>query len=454
MTDKARLGLGLVLLFLVVLGVNRFSSCGPDVVASSPTDGGHDAAKDTGATYASASASADTRADLPSRCTATTGEVELPDGESLEVGGAELSPTGITLAASLSRDGGRRAAVFQVDLGLTKVRAQDLGDLGGGDLAPHLATCAACDGHIVVATYTGAPNAPKSFGNRPGSARIAVQRTLVVSALEGAGAVPLVRVPQQSDESSAFDLLLMTKDSGVVAWDEDSERVVRGVVKVASFAGGKLGEAVVVSPYETDADAPKLARTAKGELYVAWIAREVLSIDGGVGDADLEGAYLEAPGEERAHQWVEIVALDGSGKPRGAPLAVTSRGRGFAASFELLVTADGVDVIVVDGAVQKDGLGSRILRVPVRGGKPGASHELVGQGSAASANVFGPFVTFVDVSERAMVVTLDAPHVVSREPLARGGRFVASTNGSFYSVGVDSGDGGASRAFLRRHTCP
>jgi hypothetical protein len=449
MKDSARIPIivALFVLFVLALGLSR-SSCGPEVVTIA-ADAAASAAPIDGTTVKEAGA------ELPARCSRTTAEAALEGGDSFEVGGAELSASEITVAASLSRDGGREGVVFQADLALSKIRATDLGELAGGDLVPRLATCSSCNGRVVVASYAVSAAGPKSFGNVAGTARPAAQRTLVVSALDGGKATPLVRLPQQADESAAFDLVLADKDSGLVAWDEDSDRVVRGIVKVAPFGGGKPGEPVVVSPYETDADSPKLVRNAKGEVFVGWIAREVIGTDGGVADADLQGAYLEAPGEERAHQWIEIVALDTTGKPRGAPFAVTARGRGFASSFELVGTPDGVDVLVVDGAVRQDGMGSRVLRVPVRAGKPGAALELVSAGGgAASATVFGAFVTFVDVSERSMVVALDPPHTVSREPLARGGRFVAAVGSTFYSVGVDGADGGVLTARLRRHDCP
>ncbi len=449
MKDSARIFIivALFALFVLALGLSR-ASCGPEVVSS---------AADGAASLASSDAAVakEAGAELPARCTRTTAEAPLEGGDSFEVGGAELSASEITVAASLSRDGGREGVVFQADLALSKVRATDLGELAGGDLVPRLATCSACGGRVVVASYSVSAAGPKSFGNVAGKARAAAQRTLVVSALEGGKATPIVRLPQQADESAAFDLSLVDKDSGIVAWDEDSDRVVRGIVKVASFGGGKPGKPVVVSPYETDADSPKIVRTARGEVFVGWIAREVFGTDGGAADADLQGAYLEAPGEERAHQWIEIVELDATGKPRGTPVAVTARGRGFASSFELVGTSDGVDVLVVDGAVRQDGLGSRVLRVPVRAGRPGAAFELVSSGSgAASATVFGAFVTFVDVSERSMIVALEPPHAVSREPLARGGRFVAAVGSTFYSVGVDGADGGVPTAVLRRHDCP
>lgn len=392
--------------------------------------------------------------DFVARCSKTTAEVELEGGESFEVGGAVVAGNELSAAASFVREGARKGVVFQADAALTKVRTIDLGELAGGDLAPQLATCASCEGQVVVAAFATSAAGPKSVGNRPGAARVAAQRTLVVSAIEGGKASPLYRVPQQADESAAFDLALVAKGSGLVAWDEDSERVVRGIVKVVAFSAGKLGEAIVASPYETDAESPKLVRTAKGEVYLGWLAREAISTDGGVSDADLQGAYLEAPGEERAHQWVEIVALDSTGKPKGAPLAVTARGRGFAASFELVASGDGFDVIVVDGAVRQDGLGSKVSRVPIRAGRPGLIADLVtGGGGAASATVFDSYVTFVDVSERPMVVSLDPPHTLSREPLARGGRFVAALPGAFFSVGIETTDAGAPRASLKRHVC-
>lgn len=390
--------------------------------------------------------------DLPARCKSTTAEAELPGGDTFEAGGAIVTGDRLAVAGSYVVDAVRKGVVVVSDVSLTKVERIELGDLGGGDLAPHLATCTGC-GLPVVAAYAPSPQG-KSLGTKGGTAKDAPQRVLLVSSLEGNRATLLVKVPQQGDESAAFDLLLGAKDAGLVAWDEDSDRVVRGVVKIASFSQGKLGETVVATPYETDADGPKLVRTEKGDVFLAFLAREAFGNDGGVlADADKEGAYLEAPGEERAHQWVEAVALDPSGKPRGAPFAVTPRGRGFASSFELVAAGEGFDVLVVDGAVERDGAGSRLVRVPVRAGKPASATTLAG-GVAGAAAVFGKLVTFVDPSERTMLVALDPPHGVTREPLAGGGRFVAEVGGGFVSAQIAAGDGGPSRAFLKRHACP
>lgn len=393
--------------------------------------------------------------ELAARCTVALAEAPLEGGDSLEVGSADVGAGGLAVGVSFGRDGARVGAVVVADLALGKVRSLALGELSAGDAAPLVTSCAACGGRRFVATHVKPEPMAKPAVAPSGAVRgAAPPRVLSIASLDGDTLAPVVRVKEQADESSAFDLLPSSRETGLVAWDEDSDRVVRGIVKVATFAGGKVSEPVVVSPYETDADTPKLVRTAKGEVFVAWLAREGVGTDGGLTDADVAGAYLEAPGEERSHQWVEVLALDDAGRPKGLAVPVTPKARGFASSFELVPDGDGFDVVVVDAAVQRDGSLSRIVRVPVHGGKVATLSELVPFGASGGASVVGPFVSFVDGSERTMLVSRDAPFVQSREPLAQGGRFVAYAEGSLFAASIVQGDSGPARGMLRRMRCP
>lgn len=397
--------------------------------------------------------------ELGARCEATTAELSLEGGATLEVGDAHLTAAGLALSATLERDGARVGVVFLADAALSKVRTLDLGDLAGGELAPRLF---AHDGAVLIASYVRGAS-PKSLGNRPGAARVVATRTLAVAELGAERASPLFRVSQQADDSMAFDLVMTGKSTGLVAWDEDSERVVRGVVKVAAFADGKVSSPVVATPYETDADSPGLLRTADGALTLAWLAREVLSSqdggDKGAPEPDRQGDYLETAGEERARQWVQLAPIDASGKLAGPIVSVTPRGRSQATAFELApaVGSAGADVYVYDAALRGEREGARLLRVPVRAGKVLPQEELLAGGVGAAPSLLGPgLIGFVDLAERSMLVTsTGTERRLTREPLAQGGRFVAADKGTLYSVSVEVGvDGGPGRAWLRRHTCP
>ncbi len=400
----------------------------------------------------------DAGAELPARCEATTAELALEGGSSLEVGDAHLTPWGLALSATIERDGSRVGVVFLADPALAKLRTLDLGDLAGGDLAPRLFEH---QGAVLVASYVRG-SAPKSLGNRPGAARVVATRTLAVAELGPERATPLFRVAQQADDSLAFDLVMTGKASGLVAWDEDSDRVVRGVVKVAAFAEGRVASPVVVTPYETDADSPGLLRAVDGQLLVGWLSRDVLASqdggDKGAPEPDRQGEYLETAGEERARQWVQLAPVDAAGKLAGPIVSVTPRTRSHATSFELApAAAGGADVYVYDAVLRGEREGARLLRVPVRGGKVLPGEELLPGGVGAAPSVLGPgLVGFVDLAERSMLFSaVGAVRTLTREPLARGGRFVAASSGALYSVSVEVGaDGGAGRAWLRRHACP
>ncbi len=443
----ARIALGLALSVACAFVISR-TSCGPRVVVSP--------ALDASAAMGSSEPPSpkDAGLEVPARCTKTTGELTLEGGQSLEVGDAEIDPSGaLYLAASLDREAGRVGTVFRVGSTFDKSEPIDLGKYAGGDLAPRLFVAPSS---LMVASYTKS-DAPRTFGNRAGTARVAGTRTLGFSRLAGASAKPLFEVAQAIDDSFGFDAVVTADGAGLVAWDEDSDRVVRGVVKIAAFRDDKLeaDPPHVVTAYETDADSPKLVRTASGGIWLAYLAREVVAEpEGGAPDADLQGAYLEAPGEERAHQWIELVELDAAGRTKGPAVAVTPRGKGFVASFELVAREGGFDVLVDDGAVRGDGLGARLERIPIRGGKPGPTEELVDGGvGAASPVVVGEAVSFVDIAERTMLLTL-SPRALTREPSAHGGRFVAASKGVLYGVSLDVGEAGPARAVLRRHSCP
>jgi hypothetical protein len=443
----ARIGLGLALSVVCAFVISR-TSCGPRVVVAP--------ALDASAAVASSEPSSSKDAggfDLPARCTKVTGEITLEGGQGLEVGDAEVDSGGaLYLAASLDRESGRVGTVFRVSSAFEKAEPIDLGKYAGGDLAPRLFVAPSS---LIVASYTKSES-PRSFGNRAGTARVVGTRTLGFSRLSGATAKPLFEVLQAVDDSFGFDAVVTADGTGLVAWDEDSDRVVRGVVKVATFREDKLDAepARVVTAYETDADSPKLVRTASGAIWLGYLAREVVAEpEGGAPDADLQGAYLEAPGEERAHQWIELVELDTGGKPKGQPFPITPRGKGFVSSFELVPREGGFDALIDDGAVRGDGLGARLERIAVRGGKAGLPEELIDGGmGAASPVVLGDSVSFVDIAERTMLLTL-SPRVLTREPSARGGRFVATSKGSLYGVSLDVAETGPARAVLRRHSC-
>jgi hypothetical protein len=225
--------------------------------------------------------------ELAARCTVALAEAPLEGGDSLEVGSADVGAGGLAVGVSFGRDGARVGAVVVADLALGKVRSLALGELSAGDAAPLVTSCAACGGRRFVATHVKPEPMAKPAVAPSGAVRgAAPPRVLSIASLDGDTLAPVVRVKEQADESSAFDLLPSSRETGLVAWDEDSDRVVRGIVKVATFAGGKVSEPVVVSPYETDADTPKLVRTARGEVFVAWLAREGVGTDGGLTDAD------------------------------------------------------------------------------------------------------------------------------------------------------------------------
>ncbi len=391
--------------------------------------------------------------EAPSRCTPEGAPRELPGGARLEVGDALVTDAGLVLGAVLPGEAGREGVLLRVSKDLSTLSRVDLGPAGDGDGIPQLF---AEGGALLVASYARSAS-PRSMGPKLGAPPSKATRTLVLSRLEGDSLAVKVRVVQQADESFAFDLAQASAPGGLVAWDEDSDKVVRGLVKVAPFEGAKLGEGIVASPYETDADSPKLARRPGG-YWLAWLAREPVA-EGDAGVEDKQGAYLETPGEGRSHQWIEIVPTDDLGRAAGKVRRLTSS-LGHVASFELVPRGAEVDVLVHDGALRGDGLGTRVFRIRMRDGKAGPPEELVGAGVGASSPTLlgaGAYLTFVDGAERTMLLGLGPDGGLSREGAARSGRLVAAEGMTLWSFAQEGrheeGPPIEPRAVLRKLRC-
>jgi hypothetical protein len=134
----------------------------------------------------------------------------------------------------------------------------------------------------------------------------------------------------------------------VLAWDEDRIRPtsgdprtdgadgVRGVIRLALVGADMrtLLRVDVASPELTDAERPRVA-LRDGGFWVAWLARRTEPIRDAAAD-------LEGPGQERAYQWVEVLALDTLGSAMGPPRRLTSA-TGHATGFMMDVREPGQD---------------------------------------------------------------------------------------------------------------
>jgi hypothetical protein len=219
----------------------------------------------------------------------------------------------------------------------------------------------------------------------------------------------------------------------------------------------------VASPDTSDAEAPRLLARAGG-WWLAWLAHRTE-----VGEDAGATAAVEAPGERRANQWVELVALDAKGEAASPVRRVTSD-KDHVASFDLTAGA-GTQVVVVvqDETAHAEGAGERVVRYLVDGEKiegadlldGGVGHalaELLPEPSIASAP---RWLAFSDVQERAHLVPLAAPLKLAGaptvEPALDGARLLASTPPDVvFAVGAANPGAGAAadgRLELRRLVC-
>lgn len=351
------------------------------------------------------------------RCRAEGAAVPLA-GDDVVVGDVALED-GALLVGLARRDGARRvASVARIPFDLATVKTVDVGPALGDDPPPSPRV----SGGVAYAAWYARQAAPSA--GAPASAAPVLSRELRVARLD-AVAAPLGVVVQQADESFAFDVAWTegAPDARpIVAWDEDAPRRLgailadRGVVKV-QLLGAPASTARVVSPETSDAEEPHLVRKKGGGYWLAWLARRPEIVDA--------GDVAEGPGERRAFRWVELLALDAKGEPRGAPRRLTSE-RGRVASLALSAPAsDKGDVfaVVVDETAPSEGAGARLLGITLDGDRVETS-ELAAAGVAhasaellpAPAGAGERWLAWTDVQERVVLAPLGRPGVGSAKP--------------------------------------
>jgi hypothetical protein len=263
-----------------------------------------------------------------------------------------------------------------------------------------------------------------------GDAAGSVSRQLVLK--KSGVAAPLAAFPERAAESLSFDAALSVDAShAAIVWDEDEAKggITLGVV---SLAGGRPVAPRVVSGETADPDGPRLATRSAGGWWVAWIAHRVDSA------ADASGGSLEAPAEDRAYSWLEVVTVAEDGSPIGPPRRITSAS-GRVASFDVAPSSrGGLDVVARDETQPREGEGGRVLHVVVQpDGTPEDPSVLVssgvGRGSVDLVTGLGEesWLAFSDMQDRAAVVPLGsargASGLPSVEEALEGGRLLTLT---------------------------
>jgi hypothetical protein len=383
--------------------------------------------------------------------------------DDLEIGDAIEAPAGMpartpsgtptrtptrTVVSLLHRTArGLEAAVGFVSTGDESHGAKsfDVIDLGPtlGDAPPPRVILAG--GDLIAGAYSIAPDAVAANGN-------AKARHLSLYDVSPTGeAKVILDVPQQHDDSLAFDLALVgagfahpapppagapsgppARSSVVVIWDEAS-RAGHGVIRAmtlplgdrTSFSAAPSPSALAsaasahdVSPPESDAEAPRLVRYGAGSI-VLWIARKP---EPGV---PTDAAEVEATGEARSFGWLESVALDERGILAG-PVRKLTPASGHVSAYDVrtLPAAERPTLLVVarDDGEGVDGSGGELLRVRIAGDavEPPVAFPSDGLGRGGPALVDGdpPWLVWIGPHEQLRLLPLDAEGAPAGKPSA------------------------------------
>ena len=342
------------------------------------------------------------------RCAMQPGSLALaePDGiEDLAIGEALSLETGSAIGLLRRGPRGRVASVAFVPLDFNAVSFVDL----------------------VAAHPDDPPARPIVLGKQPFALAYehAPKRRLSLFRLVHAKADVIFSFADGGDDSLAFDVA--TKDdSGLLAWDEDAPGGI-GVVKAAAFFPGSAPTPPLsVSKDTTDAEGPRVA-VRTGGYWVAWLARRPEP----PAEAGIAETKIESAGEVRTFQWVELAAVDAAGKRQGEVQRLTPQD-GHVASFDMVASAAGLDLFARDVAEAKEGEGTRIFRVAVRGDKADPPlllvKDSVGSGvpDVLSDSAGTIWLAYADTADRTRLLPIfsstPSPALPSIEPSFEGGR--------------------------------
>jgi hypothetical protein len=207
----------------------------------------------------------------PARCRPTDLGVLLDDGggaSDLEIGDAVPYPGGYAVGVVRSTAAGRTAAVALLGPELTAAAAD-------GNSPPTLQRGRSVRIIDLGPTLGDAP--PPRIGWRPPELVAAAYgrlhdggdttREMVVYAIaDGVGTASSIVVPQQRDDSLAFDLAF-AGSSGLLAWDEATS-AAHGVVRAVAFSKDHAASARDISPPDSDAELPRVVAIGSGFVAI------------------------------------------------------------------------------------------------------------------------------------------------------------------------------------------
>jgi hypothetical protein len=359
-----------------------------------------------------------------SRCS-VTGTVTLGSGETedLDIEEGVFTSDAAWVALLRTTHGSRIASVVRLGAKESAAHPVDLGAVAGDVSPPTLFV----RGNDVLAASCVLPRADVGASARSEGGHWTVSR------LSGDAAAPLLVLAQTGKDVPTLSACAGPSGSpfgAALAWDEDRAgahapvtdggELPRGAVRVAFLTPDLRAVARVdtVSPETSDAERPKvLAR--EGGFWVAWMARRL--------EASREPAPdLEAPGEEPAYRWVEVLALDAQGKPAG-PVRRLTPALGHASGFEMVsAPASRLDVYVALDDEREQGAGGSIVHAVVTAASPPRTVPLsegVGRARGLWLDEQSPrpsVLLYVDFADHVRALNLndegDADGVASFEP--------------------------------------
>jgi hypothetical protein len=346
---------------------------------------------------------------LGARCRALAEPIAIDEGNGVdvEVGDAVATPGAYALGAVHRTAAGRVAAVMSVSRALDAASRRDASidnprwlDLAPtlGDAPPPRLVVRAGMADLVAAAYVRG-------GVDGGAARSLALFSLSPAASPGVAPAPFLVVPQQHDDSFAFDLAF-AGPAGVVVWDEGAAPS-RGVIRALSLdADAGAVAAHDVSPAESDAENPRVVPDGSG-FRVIWIARKAE-----VGRA-ADGAEPETPGEPRTLGWLESVRLDAHGAASG-PVRTLTPASGHVSAYDVapLAAPDRALLVVArDDGESVDGSGGALVRVRIVDDVPEPPVEFqsdgLGRGAPALAEGPSSFLAWVGPGEQGRLLALD-----------------------------------------------
>jgi hypothetical protein len=350
----------------------------------------------------------------PPRCTLVANAHAVAFGEGAELGEAVAIPGGFAVGLLRARDGGRGASV--VRLGTGDPVTTDLGLVARDAPAPQPIVRA---GELYAVAYTTSapvrPAHPAAGGDPHATRSLSVFHV-------GAATERLAVLPSETDRSMAYDVVAApaaTSPVGaVIAWDDEVGTPPHGVVRLASLTPDlravratsvvQVAPSAAESKTETvDAGDPRLV-ALDGGYWLTYIARRP---ENAKSTLPLPAGEIETPSEEATYGWIEGIALDAEGTPKGAARRLSAV-TGHVVSYAVWSHDAVLEVIAKDDG--KAALGGSLERIVWKGDGEPERHALVRSGVEEEL----PPVVVPDVGALAWLSFLDVKGETELLPLA------------------------------------